>query len=103
MAKVLNTLEPELQTLAKQDAEPFAGITAFNAKTYAECMSTCQGYECNVKISRHKILHMEHPDVWPTVGAIKRLITTVFSTSAGEPLATFPRACCTSRVDGRCA
>ena len=92
MVQILNTLEPELQTLATQDAEPFAGITAFNAKTYAECMSAHHEYECNVTITRHKILHMEHRDVWPTVGAIKRLITTVFSTPAGEPLATFPRA-----------
>ena len=49
-------------------------------------------YECNVTITKRKILHLEHADAWPTIGAVTRLVGPVLSDSTGEPVACFPHA-----------
>ena len=92
MMDILNTLDCELKALEKEPAEAFAGIAAFDAKTYVENMTNVCEYECNVTLSRHKLLHLEHEGVWPAVGSIKRIVDSVFCDSDGEPLACFPHS-----------
>ena len=47
-------------------------------------------YECNVTLAQHSIMTLEHADAWPVVGAVKRLMETVFTSETGEPAAVLP-------------
>ena len=92
MTEVLSTLDDDLKTLAKESAGEFGGIGAFCPGKYKESMSKHGEYECNVTLSKHAILRLEHTDVWPVVGAIKRLMATVFRSEDGDPAAVFQHA-----------
>ena len=92
MSAVLHTLADDLETLATESASAFGGIGAFCPTMYKTAMSEHGEYECNLTLHRHAILRTEHADVWPVVGAIKRLVATVFRSENGDPSAVFPHA-----------
>ena len=92
MVEVLGTLDGDLATLAAEPAHDFGGICAFSPEGYKSAMADCGEYECNVTLAKHALLRLEHADAWPVVGAVKRLMATVFSGASGEPAAVFPHA-----------
>ena len=92
MREVLNTLADDLKTLQSECAHDFGGISAFCPQGYKKSMTEHGEYECNVTLAQHSLLGLEHADVWPVVGAIKRLMTTVFKNADGDPMAVFPHA-----------
>ena len=85
MTEILATLDSDLQTLEGQSAHDFGGIGAFSLSKYKKAMTDSSEYDCNVTLAQHAILGLEHPDSWPVVGAIKRLMATVFTSDTGEP------------------
>ena len=90
MTDVMQTLGPELQKLEGKQAHEFGGINAFCSRKYKNAISHHGEYECNVTLAQHDLLKLEHKDMWPVVGAIKRLMETVFTSETGEPAAVFP-------------
>ena len=90
MRDVLSTLDNDLKTLAREPAEDFGGISAFSALEYQKAMAANSEYECTVTIAKHAVMKLEHKDAWPVVGAVKRLMDTVFTTETGKPAPVFP-------------
>ena len=92
VSEILATLDSELKALKGQPAHDFGGISAFSTSEYEKAMTENGEYDCNVTLAQHAIMRLEHPDIWPVVGAIKRLKANVFTSDTGEPLAVFPHA-----------
>ena len=92
MTDVVSTLDAEIKKLEEEQPCEFGGISAFCPRGYRRAMSDHGEYECNVTLARHNLFKLEHTDAWPVVGAIKRLMETVFTSEAGEPAAAFPHS-----------
>ena len=90
MTEALAMLAEDLARLQTEGADAFGGISAFCPREYASAMAKHREYECNVTVTQHAILRLEHEGVWPVVGAIKRLMATMFADADGDPVAVFP-------------
>ena len=90
MTEHLNVLDGDLELLKTAGPVPFGGICAFSPEGYKSSMSEHHEYECNVTLCRHAIMRLEHKDLWPAIGAIKRLMVAVFTSADGDPMAVFP-------------
>ena len=90
MTEHLNVLDGDLELLKTAGPVPFGGICAFSPEGYKSSMKEHHEYECNVTLCQHAIMRLEHKDLWPAIGAIKRLMDAVFTSADGDPMAVFP-------------